>query len=156
MDRQMEFRTYWVCRNTECSVLGRFQEREAAQSNYRCQCQSPLESDTVETMTTCPSSFLDRFAWLLAALSALAAVAFNCYLRRQSLGLELHTLLAWAVLMCALQGRYSDVKATLRQGQLRTPAPRFERDDIACQAFLASHGLCFVVSILQPLWFFGT
>lgn len=115
--------------------------------------------DTVDTMTSCPSNWLDRLAWPLAASSALAVMAFNCYLRRVSLLQELqtpHALLGVVCIMFVLQGRYAYVKTTLREEELHTPAPMFERDDIACKAFVASYGLCFVVSILQPLWFYGT
>ncbi len=155
----MERRSYWVCRNTECSVLGRLTEHEAAQANYRCRCQSRLEMETADTMTSCPSLWLDRIAWPLAASSALAVIAFNCYLRRVSLWQELqnpHLLLGLVFIMFVLQGRYTHLKTTLREAELKTPAPMFERDDIACKAFLASYGLCFVVSSLQPLWFYGT
>lgn len=155
----MERRTYWVCRNTQCSVLGRWKEPEAAQANYRCRCQSRLEMDTADTLTNCPSIWLDRLAWPLAASSAVAIIAFNCYLRRGSLWPELLTfrvLLVLLFLMCILRGYYSHIKMRLREEQLQTPAPMFERDDIACKAFLASYGLFFAVSILQPLWFYGT
>jgi len=115
--------------------------------------------ETADTMTGCPSLWLDRLAWPFAASFALAVIAFNCYLRRVSLWQELqtlHALLGLVFIMFVLQGRYTHLKTTLREAELETPAPMFERDDIACKAFVATYGLCFVVAILQPLWFCGT
>lgn len=155
----MERRTYWVCRNTVCSVLGRLKEHEAAQANYRCRCRSRLEMDTADTLTSCPSIWLDRLAWPFAVSLAVAVFAFNCYLRGVSLVQELqtfHALFGLLCVMCFLQARYTYVKGKLREAELQEPAPTFERDDIACKAFLASYGLFFAVSILQPLWFYGT
>lgn len=115
--------------------------------------------ETADTMTGCPSLWLDRLAWPLAASFALAVIAFNCYLRRVSLWQDLQpfrVLVGLLLLMCCLRVCYSHIKMRVREEQLKTPAPMFERDDIACQAFVATYGLCFVVSLLQPLWFYGT
>lgn len=155
-EKQLEQRTYWVCRNTECDVLGRYSEHEAAHFNYRCTgCLSRLETATVDTMTTCPVS-LDRLAWPIAALSAAAAIAFNCYLRSFSFDPMMnksYLLLSFVFLTGFLKAMYANQKRINRTAKLGEPAPEIERDDVSCQAFIVVYGIFFVVAILQPLWF---
>lgn len=153
----MKIQPYWVCRNTQCSVWGRHTVPEAESLNHRCaRCLGCLEPDSAPTMDTCPTAFLDRFAWHFAVSMTLALLAFNNYLRKLSLEQVLdqapYSLLSLGFGSWGLKMMYTETKRDFRRHVLSEPAPRFERNDAACKGFVLTYGIMFFVGVLQPLW----
>lgn len=153
----MKIQPYWVCRNTQCSVWGRYTVPEAEALNHRCAgCLGGLEPDSAPTMDTCPTAFLDRFAWHFAVCMTLALLAFHYYLRKLSLEQVLdqapYSLLAVGFWSWGLKSMYSKTKRDFRRYLFSELAPRFERNDAACKGFVLTYGLMFFVGVLQPLW----
>ena len=153
----MKIQPYWVCRNTQCSVWGRHTVPEAESLNHRCaRCLGCLEPDSAPTMDTCPTAFLDRFAWHFAVSMTLALLAFNNYLRKLSLEQVLdqapYSLLSLGFGSWGLKMMYTETKRGFRRHVLSEPAPRFERNDAACKGCVLTDGIMFFVGVLQPLW----
>jgi hypothetical protein len=107
-------------------------------------------------MDTCPTAFLDRFAWHFAISMTLALLAFHYYLRKLSLEQVLdqapYSLLGVGIWSWGLKMIYSKTKRDFRRHLFSEPAPRFERNDAACKSFVLTYGVMFFVGVLQPLW----